>query len=73
MSKAQIVTLQVTLAYSGKEVGPKAVQDLVRNALEHCRQESMLSDPEWDETSCNAVDVVLGGGIGNFYREEVTE
>lgn len=37
---------------------PKQVHDLLFNALEHCRQENMLSDPEDDEVSCGWIDVI---------------
>ena len=47
----------VTLAYDGV-ITPQDVQELLASTLEHCRQESMLSDPHDDEQSCDWIDVV---------------
>lgn len=46
----------VELSYDGP-VHPNTVQSLLANAIEHCRQENMLSDPEDDSVSCNWADV----------------
>lgn len=50
---AKKVHLLVTLEYSDP-VDPHDVKNWVNNVLEHCRQESMLSDPH-SETSCDEV------------------
>lgn len=56
MSTIQNFEVRVNLEYSGsKPVEPQRVEELVTNALEHCRQEGMLSDPEWEDTSCDAI------------------
>lgn len=46
----------IELNYDGP-VHPHSVSSLLANALEHCRQENMLSDPEDDQVSCGWVDV----------------
>lgn len=61
MSKQQQIHLAVTVSYSGDPVDGKRVAAVVENALEHCRQKGMLSEPEWEETSCDAVRLNLVG------------
>lgn len=61
MSDNQEVHLAVTIEYSGKRVDAERVVELVENALEHVRQENMLSEPEWEETSCDGIRVNLAG------------
>lgn len=53
MEEVHEVKLDLTLRYSGKEQEPEAIRDIVESALDHCRQEGMLTDPEWEETSCD--------------------
>lgn len=71
MSKGQVVELTVSLKYSGEEVDRHHVEQLLQNALEHCRQESMLSDPEWEATSCDSVCVKANAP--RHYAEEIRE
>ena len=48
-------TITVELEYYGA-VDPQEVKELVESALEHCRQESMLTpDPTSDTQSCDWV------------------
>lgn len=47
----------VELYYDGP-IPAKDVQELLASAIEHCRQENMLSDPEDDEIACEWVDVI---------------
>lgn len=61
MGKQQQIHLAVTISYSGTPVDGKRVAEIVENALEHCRQEGMLSEPEWEETSCDTVRMNLVG------------
>lgn len=57
------IELKVRLQYSGGELTAAEACDLLQNALEHTRQEGMLSDPEWmneparEELSCDWVTV----------------
>jgi len=56
MSTIQNFEVRVNLEYSGSQPVPaQEVEELVSNALEHCRQEGMLSKPEWEDTSCDAI------------------
>lgn len=50
-----IVTVEVM--YDGP-ITARQVHDLFDSALEHCRQESMLSDPSDYELSCSWLGVV---------------
>lgn len=51
-----VLDFNVRLTYDGA-VTREQVEAILFNALEHCRQESMLSDPEWQEESCDLVEL----------------
>ena len=56
------IELKVRLQYSGGDLSAEEACDMVQNALEHTRQQGMLSDPELmdkpqDELSCDWITV----------------
>lgn len=51
-----VLDFNVRLTYDGV-VTREQVAEVLLSALEHCRQESMLSDPEWEEESCDLVEL----------------
>lgn len=55
MSAQQEVRLSVLVTYSGELRDEDEIANLVKNALEYSRQEGMLSDPEWEDTSCDQI------------------
>lgn len=52
-----IATLE--LEYEGDEpVTPNLVHALLASTLDHCRQEGMLSEPQWESTGCDHAAVI---------------
>lgn len=50
-------TATIELAYNGP-LSRQQVLHLLSSTLEHCRQESMLSDPENLDLACEQVEVI---------------
>lgn len=56
-TRSTTVELKIRLTYEG-EITKEQAGGLLLNALEHCRQESMLSDPQQLDLSCAYVELI---------------